>query len=387
MIIIGRLASWLCAVAVFNILVHASPLRLWPGKSDGLGNKGPYRHINSHHGVPVISHLDATANSNLAYTGSLGSLLAHGAAVVDTRTAGSITKRTHHDPMSDENWDKAVNYGCNLVGAMSVKDEQAAGFFGNTAGTCQSAFVTQEIYREWGYTRDLSPTMDFRAGLGPDLGTELKRLKINRRPDDQGGPMVATGWSHSRETIHDGITYPASTLQQDKTRAYYSTIYNVDDGLLVGWKKYGPDYMGQKQDPPVTILPKLKRWSDVVFADWMRLAKVRSKDPANLKYIMSAGIVNGETIAMLQRIYNVHDFDKRCQDFQHSRPMAMGMPEAKALLSSPNGRGAALLLIQHKAVFGDYTGIKTVWFWCSGYPGYWDLNLMFEVDKRTEPPK
>lgn len=55
----------------------------------------------------------------------------------------------------------------------------------------------------------------------------------------------------------------------------------------------------------------------------------------------------------------------------------MESDEGKVLLASENGRGAALLLIQHKKEFGSTTSIEGVTFWCSGRSG--PLNLMFHV--------
>ena len=53
--------------------------------------------------------------------------------------------------------------------------------------------------------------------------------------------------------------------------------------------------------------------------------------------------------------------------------------EGKALLASPNGRGAALMLITHKSTFGANRYIDQVTVWCEES----QLNFMFRVHEKV----
>ena len=101
-------------------------------------------------------------------------------------------------------------------------------------------------------------------------------------------------------------------------------------------------------------------------------------------------MTNDETEDILQRVLNLPKdkaAKKQCASYkwENRREFTMETDEGRALLSSPNGRGAALILIRHKATFGDFTTIDKVTFWCGSIGEDWELHLMFHVKKQAEP--
>jgi hypothetical protein len=49
-------------------------------------------------------------------------------------------------------------------------------------------------------------------------------------------------------------------IARQVTEAHFWTIASVEQGLLVGWHKFGPKWSGSFMKLPVTVLPNLKNW-------------------------------------------------------------------------------------------------------------------------------
>lgn len=177
-------------------------------------------------------------------------------------------------------------------------------------------------------------------------------------------------------------------MESKPTTAVFSSIINVDQGVLIGWHKFSPGFYGGLLNPPVTVLPKLRSWGEVVFLDWAQIAARRNKPVSNIKYIISADIVNSDTGAILQRILGVNDVKANCgrYEWDHRVDISMATEAGQALLSSPNGRGAALFLIQHKNYLGHRTTIDKVTMWC-GYLDDWEVHLLFSVKTQPDDPQ
>ncbi|KAF2264777.1 hypothetical protein CC78DRAFT_580018 [Lojkania enalia] len=297
--------------------------------------------------------------------------------VLDDATV-NLTKRASYPPMADDEWQRAVNEGRNLLGACWTGDSLAVTYFPNAVGTIQSSFVNnpQDI-RDWGYTRNSEADQDFMCWAMPDLWSAMQALGVNYQHYTNGGNCYVFGWRHSQQTTHNNIDYPP-------TRAIFDTIINVNDGLIVGWQKFGPKYQGSLQNPPIMTLPELKGWGDVVFLDWIRRARLSNRSPENLNYIVSADCVNRRTGETLQRITGETDMKASCTAgrYKWAQRLEFGMDtqQGQALLSSPNGRGAALLLIRHKDTFGRRSTISRVAFFCGGSS---EVHLLFWVHRQN----
>ncbi|PSN68562.1 hypothetical protein BS50DRAFT_461962, partial [Corynespora cassiicola Philippines] len=149
--------------------------------------------------------------------------------------------------------------------------------------------------------------------------------------------------------------------------ASFRTIINAKDGIIVGWYKYGPRYSGARRNPPVYTLPRLKNWHDISFLAWKDQVERRGKPMRGLRYIFSAPIANDQTRSIaLHAMFpdgSVDEIEDACPMmlvWRNRRTFLHGTDEFKALLGSPNGRGAALILITHKGAFGPKTRISSV---------------------------
>lgn len=113
--------------------------------------------------------------------------------------------------------------------------------------------------------------------------------------------------------------------------------------------KYAPGWDGQHW-------PNLRRWSDVVFLEWKHQADHYHKSPKSLRYVLRNNIVNEKAQEIAERAVGP-DGPKEWDDAEE---ISTESDEGKALLYSPNARGVAWLLAQHKEVLGLKTirGIK-----------------------------
>lgn len=217
--------------------------------------------------------------------------------------------------------------------------------------------------------------MDFKQQKNPPrIDNALSSLNIDVKRRAQGGRNIPQQLGHTKDTTHDGTEYKA-------TGAIFSAVINVDAGFIVAWSSYGPRYSGARLTPPMTVLPNLKAWHDIAFLMWKGEAAAAS----NLKYIFQANIANGESANVIARALKLDvpfSEDKHCPDMPWDKKKEFGMDsdEGKAILASPNGRGAALLLGTHKSTFGEHTTIGKVDVWCWEKDGEYEMNWMFHVD-------
>jgi len=283
--------------------------------------------------------------------------------------------------LSNERWNQLLMEGCSLLGMMSTRDSVAASFIRPeyTHRSAESEFTDPKALQDWGYSLD--DTLD-PFDFVPEFGNMIEDLRLKRiSPVEGGGTAVNTDWTHDYTTTHDGIQYLP-------TGAEYRSMYDADQGVMIWWWKFGPAYMGKRQDPPVTTLPKLKNLHDVAFLDWTRICQVRHKPTSNLRYMISHGLSNIETRQVIQRLLGTmlgHDKDgqgscerNKWNNRKHFVPADEGY---KALLASPNGRGAALMLITHKSVFGQRRSIRSIDLWCDERDSVSKCNLQTERRK------
>jgi hypothetical protein len=135
------------------------------------------------------------------------------------------------------------------------------------------------------------------------------------------------------------------------TGAYFSTVYNAVDGVIMSWAAYGAKYMGGQKNPPVTVLPKLQAWSDIAWLQWADLTK--ASNVQNAKFVMSMPVENKASQFLIGRAL------ANGQGKLTTRPgieLSMETDEGKVILGSPNGYGIAYLLITRK----KQLGLKTV---------------------------
>ncbi|KAF1959513.1 hypothetical protein CC80DRAFT_583975 [Byssothecium circinans] len=292
----------------------------------------------------------------------------------------NATHKLSDRAVPDETWKHFQQTGCNLLGNMVVKDEIAARgvHYEETPNTAASPFTDYGAFREWGYTEDEEASEIYEEGDGPELEDEMEAMGLDSTPAYEGGPNYALGVKHTKATTHNSILYPA-------TGAAFRTIVNADEGVIIAWWKFGPKYMGAQKNPPVTTLPKLKNWHDIAFLQYQKVAQERKMPLANLRYIFSATISNKDSIALMSRAVKA-TLPEDCEklEWDDRKEFKPGSESYDVLIASPNGRGAALMLITHKAVFGQRKVIGSVTVFCSLDVGVLTPTLLFEVKQEEK---
>lgn len=119
-------------------------------------------------------------------------------------------------------------------------------------------------------------------------------------------------------------------------------------------------------------VPKLNRWSDVVWFVW---AKQAGNQAGNLRYIFRDNVINDDTKGVIDQIFGIPSksldlpWPGKTFDVEKTK-------EGKGLLGTPHGAGIAWMLADHKAELGDRALKITVF--TSGKNYY----MLFELIRR-----
>jgi hypothetical protein len=180
---------------------------------------------------------------------------------------------------------------------------------------------------------------------------------------------------HENEVAIDGTTYKPTT-------AYFTTVFNPIEGVIIAWGSYGAKYQGSKQDPPITVLPKLQNWSDITWLQWAQLAGDMAK---NLRFIFRSPVANTEAQWLITRALQLSG--KQLSTWPGVE-FSMDTDEGKAILASPNGSGVAYLLLTHKRQLGRKTIGKVTVFGDDGKKQPRPPSLIYHVvDVPLEQPE
>ena len=154
---------------------------------------------------------------------------------------------------------------------------------------------------------------------------------------------------HENVVTVDGTTYQPTT-------AYFTTVFNPVEGVIIAWGSYGAKFQGSKQKPPITVLPKLQNWSDIAWLQWVHMAGEAAK---NIRYVFRSPVANTEAQWLINRAL---EQSKKELKTWPGVEFSMETDEGKAILSSPNGAGVAYLLFTHKRQLGRKTISKVTVF-------------------------
>ncbi|EME48845.1 hypothetical protein DOTSEDRAFT_76355 [Dothistroma septosporum NZE10] len=261
-------------------------------------------------------------------------------------------------PDPNETWPKQVARGCRLVEMMKTPDAELD-------AKHKTPWHSYDPLAQYGWEySDQDPTGDLGSHPNADeqkdsINSALDALGIPRIPsaaNDQSGGWKKVAWIHSRQSIVDGHTYPA-------TRAYMINYYNPGWGIIVAANTKFP----RKASPhvPKDQLVPLGRWSDVTALTWADMCHIHSQNPNTLRYVMRinvAGDVAGDIVAQVIG----QDLDELGAYGDAVRvPGIPDSDESRAAIGFPNGRGVGYLLVQHKDNFGDMRMVRDIKVWNS----------------------
>ncbi|KAF1984676.1 hypothetical protein K402DRAFT_455568 [Aulographum hederae CBS 113979] len=175
------------------------------------------------------------------------------------------------------------------------------------------------------------------------------------------------------------------------TQGSFQNVYNPKAKVILAMSNWSPAAM--QADEPVedqVPLPELRAWSDVTFLEWEHQCQLAGTSVKDLRFVQRSSVVNIKSrrvaktaLAFLQRSY---------EKFDLSPEMSMDLDAAAAILGTPNGKGVAWLLLQHKQQFGPrFIQGVTVYKGDSSDdddPEEWALfNFLFRIESPTPATK
>ncbi|WKT45506.1 SGNH hydrolase superfamily [Fusarium oxysporum f. sp. vasinfectum] len=153
------------------------------------------------------------------------------------------------------------------------------------------------------------------------------------------------------------------------TGANFASSFSLNPGVIIADHNVGVKYAageGPPIDEETTALTHIQQWSDAVWMQWDRVCSESGGDVKDLKYIIRAQIVNHGTLKIVfQAILNKYERDHKKKSLGpwKKRIVVSHQKDPKelyAILGSPNGSGAAFMLINHKKRLGGARVINKV---------------------------
>ncbi|KAF2865077.1 hypothetical protein BDV95DRAFT_613038 [Massariosphaeria phaeospora] len=229
-----------------------------------------------------------------------------------------------------ERWNKAVCKGGELLYATAGDERWAGNWFKVPKESGESKYQDYSELEKWGY--EAAPWDNcYDLDVSLPIKKALAGLDLDTRTIEEHGNNRCLQLEHEVEVTVDGTKYTPTT-------AYFTTVFNPTEGVIIAWGSYGARYQGSKQKPPITIA---------------------GENAKNLRYVFRSPIANTEAQWLINRAFQLSGKELKTWpgvDFD------MATDEGKALHSSPNGAGVAYLLFAHKRHLGRKTISKVTVF-------------------------
>ncbi|TGO32690.1 hypothetical protein BHYA_0296g00130 [Botrytis hyacinthi] len=154
---------------------------------------------------------------------------------------------------------------------------------------------------------------------------------------------------------------------------------NFTHGVIVAYDSVSPYKVELFKHIKSPIIPGLSRWSDITYLQWAEVCKFHGTRVCNLNYIIQHHIANQTILDVIKEVLN-----KRGESLAPS-VCVVSMKDSNghgaALLGTPNGKGVAWLLAQHKEAFKDLTIISVEIFSCKPANNGDETELQHTSDK------
>ena len=212
---------------------------------------------------------------------------------------------------------------------------------------------------------------------------------------DKGIGITGTDGNINIETLHTAEEKPvnyAPDVEYKYTAATFFDVYNVKQGAIFAYCNYGPAFEAARDpDWDNAALPGMSSWSDVIAAVWTLLTNPVER--GLLRYIVRMNVINEDTTDVvsvaLKKVGQTNGIPPKWPGLTFAPPASTELKEDaemqkafQAVLATPNVRGTAWLLLQHKWQLGAKT-IKSITVWdMSGFANQdagWELGIMVEV--------
>ncbi|KAJ5565315.1 hypothetical protein N7513_001557 [Penicillium frequentans] len=228
----------------------------------------------------------------------------------------------------------------------------------------ESDWILQdELERYWSeqqYARNHDTLVDSSVWLQEALtGLGLPYERSSNNGND--GKLVPQFWLQNVEWETEvSVNGAVTRTEQEATDGFYINIMSPAAGLIIAENNQNPAIMSGGRSPP------LSKWSDVVFINWATLARSTGSSVGNLKYLIRTHIVNLDTLNILKIVCGGPCPAWPGTSFDINQKKKSGVlinQNGLALLGTPNGGGAAWLLINHKQQLGARKAPVSVTAW------------------------
>ncbi|KAJ5815541.1 hypothetical protein N7474_007318 [Penicillium riverlandense] len=287
-------------------------------------------------------------------------------------------------------WKDAEAQGKQLYCAMTAAPQDTAGCF-KTGTKIQSTseFTQYGDLAKWGWVEKKSSSEVDDCGFGgfndfgdpealditKNLEPVFQYLEVNLAAVDVYTEKIE--WVQSNTVTIEGVTYGA-------TNGLYANLFNVQSGFIIADVIESPAFRSSTSSHPVEHLVKLEKWSDVTFLQWKKSCVEKKKPVTDLKYVIQNSITNVDTVAILREaLGKPNDFDGwgdyRDKSKFKTFDATSNAAAFDALLRTPNVRGTAYMLIQHKDAFGGSWKVSSITLF-GQVNGNWKPGLIIEVE-------
>lgn len=169
--------------------------------------------------------------------------------------------------------------------------------------------------------------------------------------------------------------------------------------MIIGFSRFSPEQEGWNRDPPIegSDLPELRQGSDLI---WGRWAMSAGSGKANLHYWVAAWITHWLTPRIIKQALDSKGETLKPWPGTKFEPntdagaaligkylFVTWISAANPAIGSPNGRGLAYLLVQHKAELGNLRITEVTVFQSEGQNGDASGKLpcmVFKIEKCPE---
>ncbi|GLA27018.1 hypothetical protein CBS147346_9370 [Aspergillus niger] len=159
------------------------------------------------------------------------------------------------------------------------------------------------------------------------------------------GKLVPQMWAQTLEWVTEVVAGGRTTrTNHERTDGFYVNVMSPTAGLIIAEQNESPVSFSGRHCP-------IEKWSDVVWLNYAALAKSTGSSVTKLKYVIRTHIVNPDTKNVLEVVCGGPCPSWPGTTFDINQKKKGGVLENQnglALLGTPNGGGAAWLLINHK---------------------------------------
>ncbi|KAJ9270908.1 hypothetical protein DTO212C5_3133 [Paecilomyces variotii] len=229
-------------------------------------------------------------------------------------------------------WDTYVRNGEALFCAMEATEDDARQYLRPDIPV-NSPWVDYGDLNTWGWQTQMQPSV--LSNINYVLTTAFKALNIDPAQN------VYIEIKQNTPVNVDGEEYQS-------TGAMYGSAYNLQDGAIISHSAHSPE----SEAPNLSRYPKCRRWSDVTFLQWQHMAQGNVQ---NLNHVFRETITNQDTRSIMRRVLGKPDSWNDWDELHSASRWRSFYPQSdefNALLYTPNVRGVAWLLIQHKQQLG-----------------------------------